>query len=105
MIKKINRVMLFSVSILLFVAVIIWFNCALSNTGKVTDEHQLNAVRQSVENAVTMCYSIEGSYPEDLKYLTESYGVVYDSSKYIIHYESIGANIRPTVTVIERNAQ
>ncbi len=105
MTKRINGALLSAASLILFAAIVIWFVAALSNTGKVTDEQQLNAIRQSVENAVTMCYSIEGSYPEDLEYLTESYGVVYDSSRYIIHYESIGSNIRPTVTIIERNMQ
>ena len=63
---------------------------------------RLAQVRQSVENGVTLCYAVEGAYPESLEYLTESYGVVFDEDKYLVHYECFAANVRPTVTVIRR---
>ena len=62
----------------------------------------MGQVRQSVENGVTLCYAVEGAYPESLEYLTESYGVVFDEDKYLVHYECFAANVRPTVTVIRR---
>ena len=51
-----------------------------------------------------MCYAIEGMYPESVEYLCESYGLIYDKSKYIVYYDSFASNIRPTVTVLERQA-
>ena len=65
-------------------------------------EERLEQVRQSVENGITLCYAAEGIYPESLEHLTGSYGVVYDESRYIVHYERFAANVRPTVTVIRR---
>ena len=89
---------------LLFAALIVWFVTALSGAGAASEEQTLSEIKQSVENGITMCYSIEGVYPESIDHLTESYGVVYDTEKYIVHYESIAANIRPAVTVIERKS-
>ncbi|MDE6032017.1 MAG: hypothetical protein K2G32_10390 [Oscillospiraceae bacterium] len=91
-------------SMLLFAALIVWFIAALSGAGAASDEQTLTEIKQSVENGITMCYSIEGVYPESIDYLRESYGVVYDTERYIVHYESLAANIRPAVTVIERKA-
>lgn len=91
-------------SMLLFAALIVWFITALSGAGAASDEQTLTDIKQSVENGITMCYSIEGVYPESIDYLRESYGVVYDTERYIVHYESLAANIRPAVTVIERKA-
>ncbi len=91
-------------SMLLFAALIVWFIAALSGAGTASEQQTLSAIKQSVENGITMCYSIEGAYPESIDQLTESYGVVYDAERYIVHYESIAANIRPAVTVIERKS-
>lgn len=92
-------------AVALFAAVMVWLVLALNNTGKASDQQQLEAVKRSVENGITMCYSIEGAYPESIEHLTESYGVVYDREKYIIHYECFAANVRPSVEVIERNVR
>lgn len=89
-------------SVLLFGALMAWFIAALARAGAASEEQTLSEIKQSVENGITMCYSIEGAYPESIEHLRESYGVVYDTERYIVHYESIAANIRPAVTVIER---
>lgn len=85
-----------------FTAVIIWLVCALQNTGGASSARRRQAIEQNVENAITLCYSVEGEYPETLSRLTESYGVVYDEEKYIVHYSYVAANIRPSVAVIQK---
>ncbi len=89
-------------SFVLFAGIIIWFLAALSNASEASDRSNINALRQSVENGISLCYSIEGSYPESIDYLSECYGVVYDKNKYIVHYECFADNIRPNVTVIAK---
>ncbi len=91
-------------AIVLFLAVVVWLFIGLDRTEEAAKEQQLAAVQRSVENGVTLCYSIEGAYPESLEYLIDSYGVSYDSEHYIVHYDCFAANIRPTVTVLEREA-
>ncbi len=103
--KRTGGLTLIILSAVLFISVVVWLWVSLAKTQNASSEREISSLKSSVENAVTMCYSIEGAYPESLDYLTENYGVVYDSSKFILHYECVAANIRPTVTVIERNAE
>lgn len=88
--------------IFLFVGMIVWLVTALLNASNASEGERLAQVKQSVENGVTLCYAVEGSYPESLEYLTKSYGVVFDEENYLVHYERFAANVRPTVTVIRR---
>ncbi|MCI5668515.1 MAG: hypothetical protein MR291_07125 [Oscillospiraceae bacterium] len=88
----------------LFAVMILWLVLALGNASKASESERLAQVKQSVENGITLCYATEGAYPESLEYLTQSYGVVYDESRYLVHYERFAANVRPTVTVIRRES-
>lgn len=90
--------------ILLFAALIVWLVLALGNASQVSDEERLLQVKQSVENGITLCYATEGAYPASLDYLTESYGVVIDEGRFLVHYECFASNVRPTVTVIQRGS-
>lgn len=90
--------------IVLFAVMIVWLVLALGNASRASDSEQLAQVRQSVENGITLCYAVEGAYPDSLEHLTQTYGVVYDESRYLVHYERFAANVRPTVTVIERES-
>lgn len=100
---KINtRLIVTVLSVALFIAVLCWFLIAVGRTEDAAASQRLEALKQSVENSITLCYSIEGVYPESLDYLIENYAVRYDTSEYIVHYDCFAANIRPSVTVIER---
>ncbi len=92
------------ISVVLFCALVIWFFIAVDSAGGATRTGQLDAVKRSVENGITLCYSIEGAYPESVEYLAENYGLNYDSGRYIIHYDCFAANVRPTVTVVEKES-
>ncbi len=102
--KNLSRYIAPIAAILVFFAVLLWFIAAVNSAGNAGEAGRLEAVKSSVENAVTLCYSIEGAYPESLEYLTENYGVHYDKSLYVIHYECFASNIRPSVSVAERRA-
>ena len=98
------RWLISAAAILLFIGAVAWLLIGLNRTEEAAKGQQLAAVQRSVENGITLCYSIEGAYPESLEYLVDSYGVSYDSNHYIVHYDCFAANIRPTVTVLEREA-
>ena len=53
----------------------------------------------SVLRAAMQCYALEGRYPADVEYLRSHYGLSANEKKYSIHYEFIGGNIMPDVTV------
>ena len=57
---------------------------------------------KALSRSITQCYAIEGTYPPDLDYLVEHYGLCYDSETFFIDYRYIGSNLRPDVTIIER---
>lgn len=88
--------------VLIFTAAVVWFVTALNNTDSAAEGQRLAAVERTVEDAVTLCYSIEGVYPQSIEYLTENYGINYDSERYIVHYECFAANIRPVIRVVEK---
>lgn len=96
------RVLSLAVPVCLFMLLIFWLITGVINTQKAVEQDALDNVKTTIENGVTMCYAIEGAYPESVDYLRKNYGVVIDSSKYIVHYECFAANIRPTITIIER---
>ena len=80
----------------------IWFLGAFLNTSNSEQEQELASVKNNIEKGVTMCYAIEGVYPESLEYLTENYNVIYNKDKYIVRYDCFADNVRPTVNVLEK---
>lgn len=87
-----------------FAAMVIWLVLALGNASRTSDAERLEQVKSSVENGITLCYATEGAYPDSLEHLKQTYGVVYDESRYLVHYECFASNVRPTVTVIQKES-
>ncbi|MDE6763319.1 MAG: hypothetical protein K2N26_05850 [Oscillospiraceae bacterium] len=100
--KKKNPNRLYILSAVLFIAVAAWFVVSVNNADSAAGEKRSQAVYNSIMNGASLCYSIEGEYPPDLEYLEKNYGIRVNSDKYIVDYSYFGANIRPTVTVIEK---
>lgn len=92
------------IPIVFFAAMLVWFVTAVNNADDSTKQRELTAVKSTIENGITMCYAIEGAYPESVEYLIENYGLNYDKDKYMVNYDRFAGNIRPTVSVIERQA-
>ncbi len=89
-------------SIFVFVLFFSMFFFGISNVSKTTDEKQSEALELAISRGIAHCYATEGFYPEDLSYLMEHYGIMYDSDKYFVDYTVLGENIFPEVTVIEK---
>lgn len=101
---SIKNALSYIIPILLFGAMLAWFIIAMNNTDDSTSRRELAAVKSTIENGITMCYAIEGVYPESIDYLAENYGLNYDKDRYIVRYDRFADNIRPTVNIIERQA-
>lgn len=99
----INKAWLLSAA--LFALVVIWLLVSVGNAEEASGKNRAEALKKSVMNGAALCYSIEGEYPRELEYLEENYGVNVSSDIYIVHYEYFGANVSPTVTVIERSRE
>lgn len=77
----------------------IFSNLALSDNSVRNRE----VLEKALNRSISQCYALEGMYPPSLDYLIDNYGLTYDSEHYFIDYRFIGSNLRPDVTIIERN--
>ena len=65
---------------------------------------QTQFVYDAVQNAALTCYAVEGTYPSDLSYLRDYYGLAYDESRYMVYYDAFGDNVVPEIYVTEVEA-
>jgi hypothetical protein len=63
---------------------------------------QLDSIRSSVQKAVIHCYSLEGSYPSNLEYLQQNYGLILDKSHYVYDYRIFAANVSPDIFIFRK---
>lgn len=92
-------------SIIFFLLVIGLFLFGISSISAGTSVDQKRVLSDAIHRDVVHCYAVEGMYPPSLSYIEEHYGLSYDHEKFLVDYESIGSNIMPEVTIIERGAK
>lgn len=88
--------------IVIFTIILLLF---ISGIGSITSSSLTNGkqiLSEAIERDIVHCYAVEGMYPPSLNYMEKHYGLTYDKNKYIVDYEYIGANIMPTVYIIEK---
>ncbi len=86
-------------SLLLFAVVVTVIMLGVDNISGTVTEQQQQMLADAVRRNAVQCYSLEGSYPPDLDYLKENYGLYYDSEKFVVHYQSLGSNLLPQISV------
>ncbi len=86
-------------SLLLFGSVVLIILLGIENVSATVTLQQQQMLADSVRRNAVQCYSIEGSYPPDLNYLEVNYGLYYDKEKYVVHYQSLGSNLLPQISV------
>ena len=86
----------------LFAAIAVWMALGVRDAARLSDEEGLRLAREAIDRAVISCYSLEGVYPATYEDLKAKSGLAIDEEKYIVHYEIFASNIRPSVTVMER---
>lgn len=80
--------------------ILIAASASLASTNR---ERETEILSNALDRSITQCYALEGSYPPDLDYLKEHYGLTYNSDRYFIDYRYIGSNLRPNTIIIERD--
>jgi len=63
---------------------------------------QVINIEKSIKKAAIQCYALEGSYPPNIEYMKENYGIIINDKKYIYHYEIFASNIMPIIHVIPK---
>lgn len=86
----------------LFAIILTVFFVAVSIFSSADRRKQMENLENALHRSITYCYAMEGAYPESLDQLLEKYGITYDKSSFLIDYHTLGANIYPDVTVLER---
>ena len=87
----------------IFIAVIIFFSVFMTTLSNDNSGRNKNVLEKALYRSITQCYALEGTYPPNLDYLVQNYGLTYNKDVYFIDYKYIGSNLRPDVTIIERN--
>lgn len=56
--------------------------------------------KATIERYAIQCYASEGSYPPDLQYLEDNYGLILSRDRYMYFYEIFAANVLPDIRVV-----
>jgi uncharacterized protein (DUF4213/DUF364 family) len=67
-----------------------------------SEAERMDALETAVRKAAIQCYAIEGSYPPNIEYLAEHYGLVVNRDAYYYHYETVASNILPIIAVYKK---
>ena len=92
----------FILSVCAFLAILLLFVQGVSSLSASTVKRQKESLENAIVRSVTYCYAVEGSYPGNLEYLKEYYGLTYDEELFFVDYRTAGSNILPDITIIER---
>ena len=92
------------VIVLLFLVISLTvFLVSADNIARGNQSKETEILTSAIDRSLTQCYALEGAYPSSLLYLEENYGLTYDKNHYYIDYLFIGSNLRPDITIIERD--
>ena len=89
-----------AIPILLTALVIYGVILAVTGTGRQATEQSRKMTYESIRRAAVQCYALEGIYPVNIEYLVDHYGIRPDRKRFVIHYQFIGDNILPDISVI-----
>ena len=97
-----NRTLLFAAGTVVLLGLFWWI---FGMIGDSADAEQCRLTEEAIRRAAVDCYAIEGSYPRNLDYLVEHYGVQVDTGKFVVNYEAAGANLLPYIEVVPRGGR
>ena len=78
---------------------------ALTGVARLEQGHSQQDIRQleqALQRTAVACYAVEGAYPPNVEYMRQHYGLQYDESRYMVHYDLVASNFMPDITVMER---
>lgn len=97
-----DRISGFHFSLIIFIVLFLLFLKALSNISGDTLDRQEESLNTAINRSIVSCYCVEGTYPPNLQYMIDHYGLTYDEDLFFVDYCAFGTNIYPDVTVIRK---
>ena len=88
--------------VLLLVLALCFFVAFSGSFAKANLSYEKDLLQKALDRSITQCYALEGTYPNNLEYLEEHYGLTYNKEHFYVDYQYIGGNLRPDVTIIEK---
>lgn len=89
------KLCIFGVCMIVFVCITI----GIVRGESAYNENTLKMVEENIKKAAMTCYSVEGFYPSSITYLEENYGLVVDTDKVNVFYQTVGSNLFPDIVV------
>ena len=96
--KNVGNKLLIVIFLVLMV-VFLWSVTYISNSNA---SEQRESLETAIDRCIVQCYALEGTYPPSLEYMEKNYGLTYDEDRFFVDYVSIGSNLYPDVTIIEK---
>ena len=90
------------VSMFFVLGFLIFFIVGVNTVDDTTSNEQAKSLETAVRRSVAQCYAVEGTYPPNLEYIEEHYGLLYDTDSFYIDYTAIGSNIMPDITILPK---
>ena len=84
-------------------AILLCFSLAVSRLEQDRRAEEKQLLEDVLRRTAAACYAAEGFYPPDVGYMQQYYGLQYDESRYIVHYEVFASNLMPDITVLDKN--
>lgn len=88
-------------AIVIFIIIVVIVVLSVADISRTTEAEGLAITENSIRRAVITCYAQEGSYPPDIDYLKENYGLKIND-EYVVRYNIFASNIMPSITVIRK---
>ncbi len=85
----------------LVLAVLLGFSTALGNLNTGRSKENREQLETAIRRSCVACFAAEGSYPQDLQYLEDHYGLQIDRDRYAVFYDVFAENLMPDITVLE----
>jgi hypothetical protein len=99
--SKLNKIA-FTLLLIIVSVIFIQSFIGVSKFDSYSENERIEALETAVTKAAVQCYAIEGSYPPDIDYLAEHYGLVVNNDAYFYHYEIVASNILPVIAVYKK---
>lgn len=84
-------------------AVLCAFYLSVASLSSTAGTEQKRNLEAALRRGIMQCYALEGRYPPSLQYLLDNYPIYYNKDAFFVDYQTIGENIYPTVSVLERH--
>lgn len=87
------------VLLVLLAGVVVYMTTSMTDFASSNQDRQIAVIERAIDSALLQCYALEGSYPPNLQYLSEHYGVMLYEDQYEYLYDVFASNVRPNVIV------